>query len=145
MHHAMILAASVTFREQPFAKPLQLSSGTITEITEATATVRVRIGGQEAEGRGSIYLSDLWAWPDPALTHAQRDAEMRRLCLQLADAPWPGESHPLEAGLRLHARAAAMTADPVPLLARLVCASPAGCRAARRLRAGDGRLGVPIF
>ena len=120
----MILAASVTFREQPFAKPLQLSSGTITEITEATARVRVRIGGQEAEGRGSIYLSDLWAWPDPALTHAQRDAEMRRLCLQLADAPWPRESHPLEAGLRLHARAAAMTADPVPLLARLVCVSP---------------------
>ena len=121
----MILSASVTFREQPFAKPLQLSSGTITEITEATATVRVRVGDAEAEGRGSIYLSDLWAWPDPALTHAVRDAHMRRLTESCAAhlSHLPRESHPLALGLRLHAYATALT-DPVPLLARLVCASP---------------------
>jgi L-alanine-DL-glutamate epimerase-like enolase superfamily enzyme len=124
----MILSASVTFREQPFAKPLQLSSGTITEITEATATVRVRCGDLEAEGRGSIYLSDLWAWPDPALSHAQRDAEMRRLCESFAgsltDLTNPtGQTHPLGAGLRLHAHISSLT-DIVPLLARLVCASP---------------------
>ncbi len=121
-----ILTATVTFREQPFAKPLQLSSGTITEITEATATVRVRVNGKEAEGRGCIYLSDLWAWPDPVLTHAARDAEMRRLCGSLA-TQLPRESgsiHPLEAGLRLHDHATALTTDSVPLLARLVCASP---------------------
>lgn len=122
-----ILSASVTFREQPFAKPLQLSGGTITEITEATATVRVRCGGQEAEGHGSIYLSDLWAWPDPSLTHAERDAEMRRLCEALAillsnqsDPP----DHPLAHGLRLHAEVSALKEEAVPLLARLVCASP---------------------
>ncbi len=147
----MILFASVSFREQPFAKPLQLSSGTITEITEATATVSVSVNGREAEGRGSIYLSDLWAWPDPVLTHEQRDASMRRLCqvfaFQLAtsfarNAEHP--VHPLQRGLRLHAYASALTdtvtllAEPgmnprehdsalaytVPLLARLVCASP---------------------
>jgi L-alanine-DL-glutamate epimerase-like enolase superfamily enzyme len=121
-----ILSASVTFREQPFAKPLQLSSGTITEITEATASVRVRAGEREAEGRGSIYLSDLWAWPDPALTHAERDAHMRRLCDSFAahlSSPLP-PSHPLELGLRLHADASALTDSPVPLLARLVCLSP---------------------
>ena len=121
----MILSAAVTFREQPFAKPLQLSSGTITEITEATATVRVRVNGQEAEGRGCIYLSDVWAWPDPSLTHAVRDGEMRRLTESLA-AHLSGQSdlaHPLETGLRFHDHITTLT-GPVPLLARLVCASP---------------------
>jgi L-alanine-DL-glutamate epimerase-like enolase superfamily enzyme len=147
----MILFASVSFREQPFAKPLQLSSGTITEITEATATVHVHVNGRAAEGRGSMYLSDLWAWPDPALTHAQRDAQMRRLCqvfaFQLATSFVRNTEHPvhpLQRGLRLHAYASGITdtvpllAEPglhprehdsalkytVPLLARLVCASP---------------------
>ena len=124
-----ILSASVTFREQPFAKPLQLSSGTITEITEATATVRVRVDNREAEGRGCIYLSDLWAWPDPTLPHAMRDAEMRRLCVELATGlpSLTGPTsppHPLEAGLRLHDLVSAMHSENVPLLARLVCASP---------------------
>jgi L-alanine-DL-glutamate epimerase-like enolase superfamily enzyme len=122
-----ILSAGVTFREQPFAKPLQLSSGTITEITEATAAVRVSVNGREAEGRGCIYLSDLWAWPDPALTHAQRDAEMRRLSVQLAGllpADLFQSAHPLEQGHRLHEYVSAMNMETVPLLARLVCASP---------------------
>lgn len=124
----MILSAAVTFCERPFAKPLQLSSGTITEITEATATVRMVVDGREAEGRGCIYLSDLWAWPDPALTHAVRDAEMRRLCEALANSlnrsDPTDQVHPLELGLHLHDRVSAMSADTVPLLARLVCASP---------------------
>src|SRR5688500_15922100 len=120
-----ILSAGVTFREQPFAKPLQLSSGTITEITEATATVRVAADGREGEGSGCIYLSDLWAWPDPSLTHSVRDAEMRRLSAELAATLASGDSaHPLEHGLRLHDRVTAMQHEAVPLLARLVCASP---------------------
>ncbi len=121
-----ILSAAVTFREQPFAKPLQLSSGTITEITEATATVRLRVNGKEAEGLGGIYLSDLWAWPDPVLTHVQRDDHMRLLTQSLASelSQLPHTSHPLEAGLRVHTHATALTTDTVPLLARLVCASP---------------------
>src|SRR5687767_14135248 len=120
-----ILSANVTFRERPFAKPLQLSSGTITEITEATATVRVAVDGHEAGGRGCIYLSDLWAWPDPALTHAVRDAEMRRLSTELAATlPAKDSAHPLELDLRLHDRVSTMLSETVPLLARLVCASP---------------------
>lgn len=121
-----VLSATVTFREQPFAKPLQLSSGTITEITEATAAVRVRVDGHEAEGRGSIYLSDLWSWPDPSLTHAVRDAHMRALCDTLA-AHLPAltkGAHPLECGTSLHDHLCALTENNVPLLARLVCASP---------------------
>ncbi|MCX5658540.1 MAG: hypothetical protein NTW19_02315, partial [Planctomycetota bacterium] len=93
--------------------------------------------GAEATGRGSIYLSDLWSWPDPALTHAQRDAALRAFCLQLA-ADLPGvvgePAHPLEAGLRLHDHIAHgkasrspddAAAQPFPpILARAMAASP---------------------
>ena len=122
----MILSAAVTFREQPFAKPLQLSSGLITEITEATATVRVRVNGREAEGRGSMYLSDLWSWPDPALSHAVRDARMRDLSDTIAvELPSLTKgAHPLACGLSLHEHVSSLTDHAVPLLARLVCASP---------------------
>ncbi len=75
-----VLEARVRFVPQSFLRPLIISSGKITEITEALAEVRVRVDGREALGRGSIYLSDLWAWPDPKFTHEQRDAELRKMC-----------------------------------------------------------------
>ena len=82
--------------------------------------------GREATGRGSIYLSDLWAWPDPQLTHAQRDAELRKLCRQIEGNLWTlcgGEAaHPLELGLRLHESVCREKTPPV--LARAMCASP---------------------
>ncbi|MCX5659958.1 MAG: hypothetical protein NTW19_09590, partial [Planctomycetota bacterium] len=72
---ARILDATVDFVPRRLARPLVLSSGPIHELTEAQTTVRVRIegggfpvagaSGGEATGRGSIYLSDLWSWPDP--------------------------------------------------------------------------------
>jgi L-alanine-DL-glutamate epimerase-like enolase superfamily enzyme len=77
-------------------------------------------------GRGSIYLSDLWAWPDPQFTHEQRDAELRKICLQIADklaSMCGGEAtHPLELGLRLHDSVCREKTPPA--LARAMCASP---------------------
>lgn len=120
-----VLAGRVEFVEQLFAKPLQISSGTITRITEARATVEVEVGGLRAEGRGSIYLSDLWAWPDPALGHGEKDAILRRLCGDMA-AALPGlcgaPAHPLELGMRLHHATAHH--PEVPVLATAMCASP---------------------
>ena len=103
---ANVVDASVEFIERPFVTPLQLSTGPITVITEARASVDVRVDGREAVGRGSMYLSDLWAWPDPALSHEERDAALRRLCTRIAERlrEYCGEpAHPLELGLRLHA------------------------------------------
>lgn len=121
-----VLDAEVTFTEQAFVAPLIISSGVITAITEATATVTVAVGGRRARGRGSIYLSDLWAWPEPTLSHDQRDAVLRRLCTEFAaDLPalCGGEpAHPLELGLRLHHHTCGH-GDP-PVLARAMCASP---------------------
>ena len=105
---------------------MQLSSGLISEITEARATVRIKVNGVEATGTGSIYLSDLWSWPDPAISHASRDQQMRALCLEIAKnlPSWcQPAAHPLELGLRLH-DLVCHGGDTPPLLARALCMSP---------------------
>lgn len=125
--NAQVLSAAVTFHHRSFAVPLQISSGTISEITEARAEVTVAVEGRTATGRGAIYLSDLWAWPDPNLPHGFRDAEMRAFCTALAlalPARTGAPAHPLELGLRLHDGLLASSDGALPPLARLVCASP---------------------
>jgi L-alanine-DL-glutamate epimerase-like enolase superfamily enzyme len=138
LYRTEIVNASVEFRHQPFGKPLQISRGVIIEITEARASVAVRVdGGTVTVGRGSIYLSDLWAWPDPALNHEQRDAAMRACCEHLAKnlRDWCGgeAEHPMELGLRLHHKLTHAETSEIsqitgghapPPLARAVCASP---------------------
>jgi L-alanine-DL-glutamate epimerase-like enolase superfamily enzyme len=122
--------AQVEFISQKLLRPMQISKGLITEVTEARATVQVRVDGREGMGRGSIFLSDLWAWPEPVLTHDQRDQKLRRLCLHMAKAlPEAGgkPAHPLEVGLRLHDRLAHHLPagfEDVPLLASAMCLSP---------------------
>ena len=122
----VVLGAEVEFIARPLVKPLRLSSGEISEVTEAQVVVRVRAGGREATGRGSIYLSDLWAWPDPALDHETRDAVLRELCEGIAsDLPalcGGVAAHPLVLGLRLHHSVCDKSAPPI--LARAMCASP---------------------
>jgi L-alanine-DL-glutamate epimerase-like enolase superfamily enzyme len=121
-----VLDAKIRFVEQSFLRPLIISSGSITKITEAVAEVTVRVDGREATGRGSIYLSDLWAWPDPALAHPERDRRLRAVCEEIAGRLWAmcgsEPAHPLELGLRLHESACREPSPPV--LARAMCASP---------------------
>lgn len=121
-----ILGAKVEFVEQPFISPLIISSGAITVITEARVEVSVLVDGKKATGRGSIYLSDLWAWPEPSLTHKQRDAVLRKICKNIAGDLWGmcgrKAAHPLELGLALHESVCEETTPPA--LARAMCASP---------------------
>jgi hypothetical protein len=127
---ATILDASVTFQGRRLAQPLRLSSGEIEELTQASATVVVEVDEKRAAGHGTIYLSDLWAWPDEALPHDARVAAMRQLCETIArqlPAYFRDDAHhPLELGLRLHrwsCRDLEVTPSP-PALARALCASP---------------------
>lgn len=142
-----VLAAAVQFIDRQLAAPLVLSTGTIQAVTEARTTVTVRVGSVLRKGRGAVYLSDLWSWPDASRSHESRDAALREACRVIAgslsvfcgDRP----SHPLERGLRLHAcvsdwHACGQTRrheqarddfrrriDPaMPELARILCASP---------------------
>ncbi|MBM3493169.1 MAG: hypothetical protein FJX72_02420 [Armatimonadetes bacterium] len=127
---ARVLEARTEFLHRPFVHPLIISSGAITEITEARAHVRIRVGQCEAWGRGAMYLSDLWAWPEPALTHDQRDAVLRAMCVAIAadlDGLCGGEpAHPMELGIRLHDAVVHRMADPPgpTALARAMCLSP---------------------
>jgi L-alanine-DL-glutamate epimerase-like enolase superfamily enzyme len=128
MLQTQVLRAQVEFLDQPFIKPLQLSSGTCREITEARAFVEVSVDGSTGSGIGSIYLSDVWSWPHGGLTHHEKDLQMRALCMEIA-AKLPGwaqpAAHPLELGLQLHDRVChAGDRGPFPVLARAVCLSP---------------------
>lgn len=122
-----VLEARVEFIGRLLIKPLKISSGIITEATEARAAVRVRVEGREAEGVGSIYLSDFWSWPQPDISHAERDRRMRALCVEIS-AALPGWSrpatHPLELGLRLHEQVCdGPRTDGIPALAGAICLS----------------------
>lgn len=124
-----ILGAQVTFTRRNFLKPMRLSSGPIHDVTEAVAEVTVSVNGKEATGRGTIYLSDLWAWPDALRTHEDGEAGMRQYCTALAEnlASLCGNeaAHSLHLGLRLHRSLHAQEApDGLPLLARRVCGRP---------------------
>ena len=138
-HAATVTDVTVTFQERAFAKPLTLSGGTITHVTEAGAQVRLTVAGREAVGHGSIYLSDLWAWPEPALDHDERDAILRKICQRIADdlpaLLGPQPAHPLELGLHLHqscchthvaefCRGLAVPDVQPSVLALAMCASP---------------------
>ncbi|HUU95484.1 MAG TPA: hypothetical protein VM487_07075 [Phycisphaerae bacterium] len=79
-----IVDAEVAFEYQRLKTPLRLSSGPITELTQATATVAVDVGGRRGVGRGAVYLSDLWAWPDRELSHDERDRMLREFCREIA-------------------------------------------------------------
>jgi len=123
-----ILESSVEFCERPFIKPLKLSSGPITQISKADATVRVNVEGRDAVGHGSIYLSDLWAWPDPAIPHDVRDRHLRELCLGIGERLFElcgnEAQHPLELGLQLHESLDTLESPVATMLARAMCASP---------------------
>lgn len=128
---ATLLDVQFEFIEQPFVKPLIISSGAITHLTEIRTAVTCRVNDRTATGRGSIYLSDLWAWPDPTRSHARRDELLRDLCGGIA-ADLPAlcggrPAHPLELGLQLH-HAVCADGGPgdsaIPVLARAMCMSP---------------------
>ncbi len=121
-----ILDAAVEFMRQRFVTPLQLSSGTIHAITQATASVRVEVGGAQAIGRGTVYLSDLWAWPDPSLSHDAKDAALRCFCEDIARDLFAMAggvvAHPLTLGLRLHDHVCSAAGGQTPVIPTLAAA-----------------------
>lgn len=126
-----IVDSSIRFINRSLSTPLQLSSGLITEITEARAFVTVEVDGRIATGRGAIYLSDLWSWPTAGLSHSAKDRILRVLCQDYSSDLFEicgGEAHhPLELGMRLHDSVASQRssgAEDPPVLAKIMCASP---------------------
>jgi len=131
-------AVTLTFTDERLATPLQLSTGLITDVTYASVVLAVRTrSGHEHEGRGATFLSDLWAFPNPAYTHVEKDGAMRRLCEALAaalsranDYGDPMElGHALELALsrliaEVEAEDPALQSGAIPYLAALNCLAP---------------------
>lgn len=128
----------LTFSHERLAVPLRLSRGVITDVTYAKVTVTVQTrAGQLHQGTGAIFLSDLWAFPDPAYDHDQKDRAMRTLCQAIAATLQSGDdySDPLEKGEQLEQLLPALVtqveaalpflvAGAFPYLAALNCFSP---------------------
>ncbi|MCB0108907.1 MAG: hypothetical protein KDE53_23460, partial [Caldilineaceae bacterium] len=129
---------ALTFSDERLATPLQLSTGLITDVTYATVLLTARTrDGRTSQGRGAIFLSDLWAFPNPAYTHVEKDGAMRRLCEALAATLGrPGDyGDPMELGHALEGELSALVAavetaltgfEPgaIPYLAALNCLAP---------------------
>jgi len=132
-----LLDIEPVFTDEEFRVPLKFGTGVIRAITSLTvrATVETR-AGKTADGYGNILLSDIWAFPSATLSHEVRDQAMRliaeRFCAALvADAQF---GHPVDLYMQEKPKIAQINADvqaeldlgeAVPLLAGLVCASPA--------------------
>ena len=133
MYKTEINKARIEFIRHNLIKPLVLSSGTISEAVEARVSVHLACNGIEAIGRGSIMLSDIWAWPGGVIGRSEKLDRMKKLCLSIGShlpSICPPASHPLALGLRLH-ETVTSAGDEIPgcievdsVLARSLCASP---------------------
>ena len=76
----------INFKKVVFLKPLNLSKGKITELSEATVTVNiVDQNGSQASGIGSVLLSYPWAWPDTELTNEACDDTLRMVLKKIIE------------------------------------------------------------
>ncbi len=136
-HGVRVVDATVTFEDYPMRSPLILTGGTIEDATEARCTVTVEDErGRTATGRGTVFLSAIWAWPISQLGFLQRVDAMQQMCIEIADRMpvWCHEPrHPLEHGLEIHESADGLSIpvglrlfirERIPTLAALVCLSP---------------------
>jgi hypothetical protein len=133
--HIRIVEVEAYYQEERARTPLKF--GAVVQDGITLCHVRVRAEnrrGNVADGWGAIFLSDFWAYPTPAIPHEVKDAAMRRVveefCALLRG--YAGYAHPIDIFMslegeiaRLARTASAQLAEPMPLLAGLVCASPA--------------------
>ncbi len=127
----------VAFADERLSVPLHLSRGVIDAITYATVTLQARTrAGAGVQGVGAILLSDVWSFPAPDLSHAEKDRLMRRLCAAIA-AWLENDTYgdPMEKGVALERvaveRAGQLAGEepflqrtPMPRLAVLNCMAP---------------------
>jgi len=103
-------------------------------LCHVRATVENR-AGRRAEGWGAIFMSDVWAWPSPAVDHATRETLMcdlvRVWCKRVAE--YADTAHPVDIFWQLETELEPLTArlcsergtaETMPRLGALVCASP---------------------
>jgi hypothetical protein len=132
-----ILEIEPILTHETLRTPLKFGAGQVTESTLLTVRVRVEDGaGQVGEGWGQILLSVQWAFPSTDVPYELRDQAMQELSRHISTAVEgdPGFYRPLDFYLEfkphLLALAQAVSSEmalavDLPILAAMVCASPA--------------------
>lgn len=119
-----------------YRTPIKFGGRVVTDAVVVDVAIDVELrDGRRGRGLGSMPMGNAWAWPTPRLSGEQTLAAMlefvKRAAERLPACPEPG--HPLEVTHWLESQfapiAAAVQADlghaePAPLLAQLVAASP---------------------
>jgi L-alanine-DL-glutamate epimerase-like enolase superfamily enzyme len=146
-----VVDAEVSFRARRLVQPLVLSTGSIVAVTEAQAAVTIETcSGLRATGRGCIYLSDLWAWPDPAVPHETRVQVLveltERIATELPKFAGAQFVHPLQFGLELHEWTTHQPAQfNIPALAQAMCGSPFDAAVHDAMGIALGRSAMDIY
>jgi len=127
----------VTFEDYQLRSALVITGGRIEDATEAQVSVAVEDdSGRTATGRGTVFLSAIWAWPQSKHGFIERVDVMQQLCIDVANhlpAICAEPAHPVQHGMKLHEWVddQAVTTglrlfitERIPRLAGLVCMSP---------------------
>jgi L-alanine-DL-glutamate epimerase-like enolase superfamily enzyme len=135
-HPARIVDAGLSTREVAYRTPMKFRGVSVAAATLVDAWVRLEDGrGRTSVGRGTMPLGNVWAFPSDVLTAAQTLHAMRLVVDLVAREFYncPMAGHPIEIAVGLQSRWPALAhqaatqlglAEPIPLLAVLVCASP---------------------
>lgn len=132
-----IIHVTTKVRTYPLRGTWVYGKGSLNALTCAAVRVMVRDPrtGKEAAGEGQMTLSASWAFPSAAISLEEREAAMIDLVERYSRflAAWGEAGHPLDLHFdsqdRLRQVAEAVVrdrglAEPIPALARSVCASP---------------------
>ncbi|MEI2833178.1 MAG: mandelate racemase/muconate lactonizing enzyme family protein [Acidimicrobiia bacterium] len=120
----------INFKKVVFLKPLNLSKGKITELSEATVTVNiVDQNGSQASGIGSVLLSYPWAWPDTELTNEACDDTLRMVLKKIIEFIDCNNRflNPLEMGIAIDEQLDDILSSfelNIPRLAGAICVAP---------------------
>lgn len=127
---------AVEYADYRYRTPIKFGGVALDKATVLTARVTVEDrSGKRAVGGGSMPLSNVWAFPSRVLTYDQTLGAMTALAAAFRDttAALAGFGHPVELGHELEprflahlapVRARLGLAEPIPVLAGLVAASP---------------------
>jgi L-alanine-DL-glutamate epimerase-like enolase superfamily enzyme len=127
-----IESSAFSFEDFRYRTPIKFGGVALDRATVLNAEVRARTrDGRFATGRGSMPLGNVWSWPSRAMGYDATLAAMKSLAARFAGlyGACKKQGHPLDITHELEPellRAAARmeVAEPVPVLASLVVASP---------------------
>ncbi len=131
-----VIETEITFEPQRARTPLKFGAVVVESLPFCRVRVRVQnAGGDVADGWGGIFVMDQWGWPDPSVSHEEKQRVMRRTIESYAQLvnSHSGFAHPIDLFMELEddlvrisreACAAEQVATEQPLLNALVCASP---------------------